>query len=130
MEGLTLTRLHRRDFQKLALALPAPLMLAALSGRTAGITLAQTAEPTSTPVLAPTPACGDDDDLASTPPQTAGPFYTPDTPERRSLLEPGITGTRLVVTAPVLNSALHAEIRNRGVEVRDDASTPARASAG
>ena len=37
---------------------------------------------------------------------------------------------RLVVTAPVLNSALHAEIRNHDVAVRDDASTPARTSAG
>lgn len=37
---------------------------------------------------------------------------------------------RLVVTAPVLNSALHAEIRNQAVEVRDDASTAAGASAG
>jgi protocatechuate 3,4-dioxygenase beta subunit len=101
MEQLARTRLHRRDFQKLALTLPAPLALAALGGRTAGIALAQTSGPTPTPVLAPTPACGDDDDLDSTPPQTAGPFYTPNTPERRSLLETGITGTRLVVTGYV-----------------------------
>lgn len=37
---------------------------------------------------------------------------------------------RLVVTAPVLNSSLHAEIRNQGDEVLDDASTPPGASAG
>ncbi|HEU0248029.1 MAG TPA: YhjD/YihY/BrkB family envelope integrity protein, partial [Gaiellaceae bacterium] len=37
---------------------------------------------------------------------------------------------RLVVTAPVLNSALHTEIRDHGVEVRDNASRPASASAG
>jgi protocatechuate 3,4-dioxygenase beta subunit len=101
MEKLARTRLHRRDFQKLALALPAPLALASLGGRTAGIALAQTAESTPAPVLAPTPACGDDDDLASTPQQTAGPFYTPNTPERSSLLEPEITGTRLVVSGYV-----------------------------
>src|SRR5688572_27105819 len=100
MEMLVNTRLHRRDFQKLALALalPAPLALAALGGRSAGIALAQSTEPAGTPVLAPTPVCGDEDDLVATLPQTAGPFYTPDTPERRSLLEPGMPGTRLVVT--------------------------------
>jgi len=64
---------------------------------------AATAAPT--PVaqsLPPTPACGDDDDL--TPAQTEGPYYTPDTPERASLLEDGITGTRLVVTGYVLDT--------------------------
>ena len=37
---------------------------------------------------------------------------------------------RLVVTAPVLNSSLHAEIRSQGDEVRDDASTSAATPAG
>ena len=37
---------------------------------------------------------------------------------------------RLVVTAPVLNSSLHAEIRSQGEEVRDDASTSAATPAG
>ncbi|HLL49262.1 MAG TPA: hypothetical protein VK356_01220 [Thermomicrobiales bacterium] len=97
--------MHRRDFQKLALALalPAPLALTALGGRSAGIALAQSTESTATPQLAPTPEC-DDDDLAATLPQTAGPFYTPDTPERQSLLEPGMPGTRLVVTGHVYNT--------------------------
>jgi hypothetical protein len=42
LKSLANTRLHRRDFQKLALALalPAPLALAALGGRSAGIALA------------------------------------------------------------------------------------------
>ena len=98
-------RMHRRNFQKLALALalPAPLALTALGGRSAGIALAQSTESTATPQLAPTPEC-DDDDLAATLPQTAGPFYTPDTPERQSLLEPGMPGTRLVVTGHVYNT--------------------------
>jgi hypothetical protein len=97
------TRMNRRDFQKLALLLPAPLALAAMSGRSAGIALAQSpdSEPTSVPVLVPTPACGDDDDLVDTPQQTEGPFYTPDTPERRSLLEPGMAGTKLLVSGYV-----------------------------
>src|SRR5215211_2465356 len=88
METLVNARMHRRNFQKLALALalPAPLALAALGGRSAGIVLAQSTEPAGTPQLAPTPECGDDADLIATLEQTAGPFYTPDTPERRSLL--------------------------------------------
>ena len=49
--------------------------------------------------LAPTPECGDDDE--PTPEQTEGPFYTPRTPLRTSLLEPGMPGTRLVVTGRV-----------------------------
>lgn len=65
------------------------------------------ASPTAPPVptaiaLAPTPACGDDDDV--TPAQTEGPYYTPDTPERTSLLEPGLVGTRMLVTGYVLTT--------------------------
>src|SRR5437867_4406241 len=46
-----------------------------------------------------TPACGDTDD--ATPPQTPGPFYKPRSPERQSLLEPGIQGTRIVLEGHV-----------------------------
>src|SRR5687768_8947257 len=109
METLINARMHRRSFQKLALALalPAPLALAALGGRSAGLALAQSTEPAGTPLLAPTPECGDDDDLAGTLPQTAGPFYTPDTPERRSLLDPGMPGTPLTVTIYVYASGCY-----------------------
>jgi protocatechuate 3,4-dioxygenase beta subunit len=105
MEALLQTRLTRRNVQKLALALPAPLLVAALSDRSAGIVLAQSTVATSTPVLAPTPACADDDDLEATVPQTEGPFYTLDTPERQSLLEPGMAGTKLVVSGYVYDTA-------------------------
>ena len=98
MGMLVNARMHRRSFQKLAL--PAPLALAALSGRSAGIALAQSTEPTATASLAPTPEC-DDDDLTATLRQTAGPYYTPESPERQSLLEPGMPGTRLVVSGYV-----------------------------
>ncbi|HEU5098062.1 MAG TPA: hypothetical protein VFU22_03385 [Roseiflexaceae bacterium] len=53
--------------------------------------------------LPPTPSCGDDDD-DPTPAQTEGPYYTPNTPERASLIEPGVTGTRLVVAGYVLTT--------------------------
>ncbi|MBE7473455.1 MAG: intradiol ring-cleavage dioxygenase [Anaerolineae bacterium] len=65
-----------------------------------------TPAPTDTPqsvALQPTPACGDDDD-DPTPAQTEGPYYTPNTPERNSLLEPDMPGTKLVVTGFVLST--------------------------
>ena len=56
----------------------------------------------STTQLPATPACDDDD--APTLPQTAGPFYTPNTPLRTSLLEPGSAGTRLLLSGQVLST--------------------------
>ena len=52
--------------------------------------------------LAPTPACDDGDE--PTRPQTEGPFYSPDTPRRRSLLEDGLQGERLALTGVVVDS--------------------------
>ena len=52
--------------------------------------------------LQPTPPCGDHDDI--TPPQTEGPFFTPTSPERKSLVEAGITGTKIVLTGRVLST--------------------------
>lgn len=51
--------------------------------------------------LDPTPACADgkDDRTIS---QTEGPYYTPRTPERSSLIEPGMPGIPLVVVGRVL----------------------------
>ena len=46
--------------------------------------------------LTPTLACG-----ARTPSQTEGPYFTPSSPERASLLEPEMRGRRLVVTGVV-----------------------------
>ncbi len=119
MECLTLdtmakTKLTRRRLHHLALGLPAPLALTVLGGRMAGVSLAQspdatgtpgaTADVAATPVLAPTPACGDDDDVEATLEQTAGPYFTPNSPERASLLEPGLEGTKLVVTGYVYST--------------------------
>ncbi len=50
--------------------------------------------------LPPTPACDDGDD--PTPSQSEGPFFTPDSPERVSLLEPGVEGSPLVVIGSVV----------------------------
>jgi protocatechuate 3,4-dioxygenase beta subunit len=54
--------------------------------------------------LEPTPECGDDDDDDPTIAQTEGPYYTPNTPERTSLIEAGIDGTRLLLTGFVLGT--------------------------
>jgi protocatechuate 3,4-dioxygenase beta subunit len=56
--------------------------------------------------LSPTPACDDGDD-DPTLAQTEGPFYTPSTPMRTSFLEPGLTGTRMLVTGYVLSTDCH-----------------------
>lgn len=53
--------------------------------------------------LAPTPACADGQD-ERTIAQTEGPFYTPRTPERTSLIQPGIQGVPLVVVGRVLTT--------------------------
>src|SRR5262249_51021742 len=55
-----------------------------------------------TPPLTPTPSCP-----GSVPPtarQTEGPYCKPDSPQRASLLEPGIAGTKIVVTGMVLST--------------------------
>ncbi|MCS0639078.1 dioxygenase [Streptomyces sp. LP05-1] len=49
--------------------------------------------------LEPTPSCDDGDE--PTPPQTEGPYFKPNSPERASLLEPNTVGTRLTVTGYV-----------------------------
>lgn len=59
--------------------------------------------------LAPTPACGDGSD--PTPQQTEGPYFKPRSPERTSLLEPGVSGTRLVISGRVLTPACRPVVR-------------------
>lgn len=48
----------------------------------------------------PTPACNDGDEL--TPRQTEGPFYTPRSPQRGDLREPGLRGRTCELTGLVL----------------------------
>lgn len=97
----------RRDLQKRALSLPAPLALLVAASHSAGIAFA---EETGTPaadgaaLLAPTPECRDDDDLDLTLAQTEGPYFTPDSPERTSLREDGIAGELLTVSGFVYSS--------------------------
>lgn len=53
-------------------------------------------------LLVATPECADADD--PTPAQGTGPFYKPRSPRRVSFLEPGLTGTRLLVTGRVVTT--------------------------
>lgn len=118
------TYLSRRELLRLGLtispflvaACAAPVLVPAPTSTAPAVTVEPTAEliliPTATPTagsavaqtLPPTPACADDDD-DPTPAQTEGPYYTPNTPERTSLLEAGISGTNLTVSGTVLTTA-------------------------
>jgi protocatechuate 3,4-dioxygenase beta subunit len=70
----------------------------------AGCTAEPFAQGRSSLELPPTLACGDDDD-DPTPSQTEGPYFTRNSPERASLLETGLGGTRLVLTGQVLSTS-------------------------
>lgn len=76
------------------------LALAACSRRLVGSSLRGTDPSASAQNLPATPACGDD----PTPPQTSGPFYRLNSPERTSLLEPGLVGSPIMLTGQVLST--------------------------
>jgi protocatechuate 3,4-dioxygenase beta subunit len=108
-------RLTRRRLLQLGLALPLPMVLAACQESPGGDPADQAAAPTTAAppassadgaapgaTLAPTPACDDGDEPTLA--QTEGPYFTPDSPERASLLEAGMPGQRLVVAGTVLTT--------------------------
>jgi protocatechuate 3,4-dioxygenase beta subunit len=78
-------RLNRREVLAAAIAAPAAFLNMGFGPDA----LAATQD------LQPTPACGDAD--AVTPAQTPGPFFKPSSPERNSLLDPEMRGTRIVL---------------------------------
>ncbi|HEY2987913.1 MAG TPA: intradiol ring-cleavage dioxygenase [Candidatus Binatia bacterium] len=82
--------LTRREFLTASVAVPAILLCNSVHGWEI---VAATRE------LEATPACGDKDDV--TPAQTEGPFFKPRSPERKSLLEPGIQGTKIILEGRV-----------------------------
>ncbi len=65
-------------------------------------TIAQRSGLAAADELKPTRACGDDHD--ATPRQMEGPFFRPRSPERTSLIESGMKGTRIVVSGLVLST--------------------------
>src|SRR5215470_12266015 len=100
--------LPRRRFLQLLIAVPAAwfagLRFLGLDDYAAAAALFAASSPDSAAHakrVAPTPDCGDDDE--PTPAETEGPFFTPRSPERTSLIEPGMPGTRIVLTGRALS---------------------------
>ena len=92
----------RRDFLRLGLVVPASIAVAVAGGKAVIDLLGgQPATPATAQELDLTPAC--DTDPPATIAQTEGPYFTRNSPERRSLLEAGMNGTRLVVAGYVLS---------------------------
>jgi protocatechuate 3,4-dioxygenase beta subunit len=79
----------RREFLEIALVAPATIAVARVAA----------AQPRGGPT--PTPVCGE---AGVTPLQTEGPFFKPRSPLRTSLLEPSMTGARIVVRGRVLTT--------------------------
>ena len=92
---MTEHELTRRRLLELGLALP-PIAALAAAGR--DVEAVEAAAP-----LTPTPSIADADD--PTPELTEGPYFTPDSPRRRSILHAGASGTRLRLTGRVLTTA-------------------------
>lgn len=104
-------RLTRRMFLKSSLLVTATALLAACNisvlGQKKDSTPTTTPEPTGplptkTATLAPTPTCGPDHEPS--PALTEGPYFTPNSPERSSLMEKGMKGVKLVLTGAVLTT--------------------------
>jgi protocatechuate 3,4-dioxygenase beta subunit len=95
------TDLTRRGFLRIGLAVPASLVAVAASGQILGtISHGRGASAQELPL---TPECSDEPQATRS--QTEGPYFTRNSPERTSLLEPGVDGTRLVVTGSVVSRA-------------------------
>jgi protocatechuate 3,4-dioxygenase beta subunit len=89
--------LTRRTFLRLGLVVPASLAIAACGGQALGGVTGSTA---AAQELELTPAC--DNDPQPTQAQTEGPYFKRSSPERSSLLEPSMQGTRLVLNGYVM----------------------------
>jgi protocatechuate 3,4-dioxygenase beta subunit len=89
---MTEQELTRRRLLELGLAIP-PLAAVAAG---ADLLVPET-------LLAATPAIADDDE--PTPAQTEGPYFTPNSPLRKSIVPAGAAGTRLTLTGRVLSTA-------------------------
>jgi protocatechuate 3,4-dioxygenase beta subunit len=96
--------IERRRFLQLIATAPFAF---AIASRLGGISEAEAAEalfaasaPGGSGRVPATPDCADADE--PTPPTTAGPFFTPHSPQRSSLREPGLHGTPLAVSGFVV----------------------------
>lgn len=92
-------RTTRRRFLEAAVAVLAGYLLASSAEGIFGLAAAQVLA-ASQQVLPPTPACPDPDDVTLA--QTEGPFFKPRSPQRTSLVEPGMPGAKIVIAGFVL----------------------------
>ena len=92
-----LADLTRREFLRLGVVAPGMLALAAAGCQSA----TNRGRDAFAQELSLTPECGANP--AITPQQTAGPFFVPNSPERRSLLEAGFSGSRLQLSGYVVS---------------------------
>jgi protocatechuate 3,4-dioxygenase beta subunit len=93
------SRITRRHLIEGAVAVPLVVVLGACGDDEEPRVDTTSADTTALP---PTPACDDGDD--PTPEQTEGPYFLPDSPERKSLVEDGVDGDRMVLTGRVLGT--------------------------
>jgi protocatechuate 3,4-dioxygenase beta subunit len=107
---MTAPRISRRRLLEGSAAASVALAIGACDDDGAGGEIARTETGARTEAerarLTPTPACDDGDE--PTRPQTEGPFYSPDTPRRRSLLEDGLPGDRLALAGVVVDTRCRA----------------------
>jgi protocatechuate 3,4-dioxygenase beta subunit len=89
----------RRHFAQAMLAFPAAGVIGFMGRTSAGAAWA----PKTAAELELTPACDDGDD--PTPAVTEGPYFKPDSPERRTLVEPDLRGVVITITGRVLTPA-------------------------
>lgn len=107
---LTSALSSRRTFLRVAFTIPVGAMVAAcvvpvippVSTSAPGASDVPSADSENDAILEPTLACDDDDEPTIA--QTAGPYYTPNSPERNSFLEDGISGTHLLLSGYVLTT--------------------------
>jgi protocatechuate 3,4-dioxygenase beta subunit len=99
MHRSDMRRASRRQLLQFGAALALPVAALAASGLGLDHWRGLLASAARAQELPPTPPCGGDE---PTPPQTEGPYFKPASPERASLLEPDLPGTRLLVTGTVL----------------------------
>jgi protocatechuate 3,4-dioxygenase beta subunit len=92
---MTENEITRRRLLELGLALPPFAALATGAELFVG-------DADAAPPLAATPAIADDDE--PTPALTEGPYFTPDSPLRRSIVPAGAPGTRLSLSGRVLTT--------------------------
>ena len=99
----TMTQIPVTSIPSATSVVSTPELASATPTSTVTVTSSPTPAPTAdfftqTGITLPAPVC-----TALTQSQTEGPYYKPDTPERNSLFEEGMPGTRLVLVGYVLD---------------------------